>query len=92
MRLKFGDKRPSTLDTTCIHCGKRLDQHSDFEGGIPKHGDASLCIGCGQLSIYDLYEKCLRLPTDTERYELEQDPKVRRFKAAWRFVVRKTPH
>jgi hypothetical protein len=77
---------------TCYHCGKRLDEHSDFKGSTPKHGDASLCIGCGQLAIFDLHENCLREPSDAERYALEQDPNVQRFKAAWRAVVRKTRH
>jgi hypothetical protein len=84
LTLRFGEM-------ICPHCGKRLDQHDDLKGSYPKHGDVSLCIECGRLSIFDAHEKCLRMPSTPELREFEQDPEVQRYQAAWRHVVRKTP-
>ncbi|MGF6641795.1 hypothetical protein [Paraburkholderia sp. MM6662-R1] len=77
----------------CPHCGKTNDTHDNMRSDAkPKHGDASLCIGCGQLSVFDLLENCLRLPSDSESREFDQDPQIRMFSIAWRAVVRKTRH
>ena len=85
--------KPEKMAFSCPGCGKVNDRHSDMTSDAkPKHGDVSICIDCGQLSVFDLHERCLRLPRADELREFEQDPRLRMYMAAWRAVVRKTPN
>lgn len=80
--LKIGKR------VTCPHCGKVHTDHMPVSAGPrPKKGDVSICITCGQASIFDRVPGWLRLPTDDEWRELEQTPELRRARSAWRKVV-----
>jgi hypothetical protein len=74
------------VDGTCPHCGKVNYLHTDFNGKTPKHDDVSICIDCGQFAVFDLQNKCLRLPTADEQLEFERMPEARRYRAAWSTV------
>ncbi|RBB38887.1 hypothetical protein DPV79_16025 [Burkholderia reimsis] len=77
--------------TTCPFCGKRNDDHTGVRGHIvPEDGDVSICIGCGQLAVFD--HDALRAPTDDESDEFARDAGIQKYLAVWREVVRKHPH
>ena len=58
----------------CPHCGKEFTGHMNASGEEPpKPGDASICIVCANLSIFDATLR-LRKPTDEEKREALDDP------------------
>jgi hypothetical protein len=60
----------------CPHCGYHMDRATDpFEAGAPKPDDLSVCVKCGELSMFDeeLKQRPLK-PEETARCSL--DPRV----------------
>lgn len=59
----------------CRNCLSELPAHTDAYGDAkPSDGDISICIYCGELSIFDAGR--LREPTDIERSAALDDPQV----------------
>ena len=57
---------------------------------VPVEGDASICLGCGEASIFSgPGARVLRKPTAIELAALGLDPKVIEAKAAWARMVAK---
>lgn len=61
----------------CSTCGDRLDAASGEPGKGPEPGDASLCLNCGDLIVFET-ATLARPPTDDERADIEADPRVQR--------------
>ena len=50
----------------------------------PADGDASICIGCGEISIFDSKEPTgARRPTNAEYDEIVADPIIKAARGAW---------
>jgi hypothetical protein len=66
-------------DPVCIKCGSML---SDFTGedknSLPEEGDISICLYCGNVSIYMGGGLDLRPPSAEEMEEIEDLPKFQR--------------
>ncbi|CAK0403929.1 Uncharacterised protein [Burkholderia pseudomallei] len=85
------------LNLTCPHCGAHNDLHSAVtQAGKPPvppaDGDISICISCGELAIFDMHERCLRLPTIDEANDLESNPDLLLCRAAWRAMKDANSH
>ncbi|WP_157651804.1 hypothetical protein [Burkholderia ubonensis] len=52
----------------------------------------SICVGCGQLAVFDLVNACMRVPTDDESHMFARDADIQQYLEVWRTAVRKTPH
>ncbi|NUX58714.1 hypothetical protein [Paraburkholderia youngii] len=77
------DQSRAPFKMNCRKCGKLLDGNTSMEKGTrPRHGDVSLCIYCGALSIFDMNKQRLRPPTQWEQAELSKNPDVARALAA----------
>ncbi|CAK1277870.1 Uncharacterised protein [Burkholderia pseudomallei] len=75
------------MNLTCPHCGAPHDRHSDptRPNKAPINGDWSICIDCGEVSVFDLHEHCtLRAPTTDEANDIASDPGVLAYRLAWR--------
>lgn len=67
--------------STCRKCGRRNDCASGTDGARPTPGDVSICIQCGEVSLFtDAFD--LREPTPEEADEIARDPVVTRFRMA----------
>lgn len=80
----------------CPACGYRTQAASGVgtDGPIqPKAGDASICLQCGQLLLFelDMVGLRLRLPTVLELVDLRQDPNVEQLLEAWVSVFHRAP-
>lgn len=82
------------MDLTCPHCGAANDRYSDPKrpDATPKDGDISICVDCGECSIFDLHKQCLRLPSIDEQHELDSNSKLMLYRATLRHVKRKHTH
>lgn len=76
----------ATWWTVCPFCG----QHHDAVTGVgtrggPSDGDATMCIECGQMCVFDRsVDGGLRRPTDKEQGDLERNGTVKALVDAWR--------
>ena len=70
--------------TSCPFCGKMNDSHASVgKPGMPNEGDASICIDCGNVSIYEAGALGhMRKPTPEEQAELDADERVQKVRAA----------
>jgi len=69
-------------ELVCPHCGRVNDTHQGFEGQRPEAGDVGICWKCKGLTILTPFG-FLRPPRDAvEAALLEQDPDVKRARAA----------
>jgi hypothetical protein len=76
----------------CPHCGR---QQSDISGitrkGAPRPkpgpGDLTLCIGCGEWSVFKNDVRRLRKPTAAERLEIAASPLCRMTRQAWELTI-----
>lgn len=60
----------------CTNCGKLVDGASSFETDrSPRPGDATICVYCGHLMVFDDTMK-LRELNDQEIVELAGDPRL----------------
>lgn len=70
----------------CPNCGKHLDGLSspwDIEADGPQSGDVTVCSGCAEPQLMD-DDGAWRLPTATERLDIEAIPEFRKVRAAIR--------
>lgn len=77
MAMKVGESI-KVRRSYCIECGKLLDGASavDDEGRIqPSPGDATICIYCGHLMVFDEKQR-LRNPTREEMIEFAGDRRI----------------
>jgi hypothetical protein len=82
--------------TVCPWCGKHHDLASaaaeDGDKGVrmkPVDGDVTLCIGCGNWSIFERKAAGgLRKPNYEERQHMRMDRLMRRVQRAWRRTVK----
>jgi hypothetical protein len=84
----------SRLDLTCPHCLAHNDAHTSAAGdadAVPADGDVSFCFYCGELSIFDMHERCLRLPTVAESHALSGDHRLSHMRETWREVMKSIP-
>lgn len=76
---------------TCPSCGKVNDAQSspDDEEAVPEDGNLSMCLYCGDLSIFVTTDGVmgLRAPTLAEYEELMEDPEIRRMLAIRKVVM-----
>ncbi|WP_042776354.1 hypothetical protein [Sinorhizobium fredii] len=77
------------LDHTCPFCNRRLDAATAIEGDLPpRNGDFSLCIKCGEWSIFDARrEGGLRPPNHREYVELLKDDVAITMREIWLNVM-----
>lgn len=79
----------------CPACGYKTDAATPVgAAGIrPKPGDASICLGCGQLLFFelDMVGLRLRLPTALELVEMRSNPTIERLLEAWVTAFNRTP-
>lgn len=66
------------LQTTCPHCGAEHDSQRRIAGPprTPRNNDATVCSGCGRLSLYvfdELGTVSLRIPTKAELAQMRQE-------------------
>jgi hypothetical protein len=73
--MRLGDSHVMS-EMRCTNCGKALDRAAGIDNDAqPEPGDASICIECGHLMVWDENLE-LRDPTDKEIYELAGDPRI----------------
>lgn len=82
------------MNLTCPYCEKLHECHSGADGNpyTPRDGDASLCIDCGCISVFDAAECCLRLPTEAEQHKFDNDIEHALAREAWREMKRNHSH
>ena len=75
------------VPSQCPYCG-RVHQAATSEGVAPvRDGDASLCIGCGDIGMFDSRAPGgIRRTTAQEAARLATDPQCARFMLAWRMM------
>lgn len=73
------------LKNQCPFCGKECDLVSNTSGSrMPEDGDLSLCIGCGEFSIFDpAMATGLRKPNTLEYESIANNPHARLAREAW---------
>lgn len=80
--------------TLCPACGARLDSAYDVDqqGYRPQPGDASFCLGCTSLLVFDEDEGglLLRFPTDDELLHYSTDKKLHKVRSALLQAFRET--
>lgn len=78
----------------CPYCHKANDTHDSLDdpGAQPGDGDLSLCIGCGQFGVFDLRERCLRLPNIGELGEIAFSPEAQHARRAWEAMNKARSH
>lgn len=75
--------------STCPHCAVTLDAASAMGSNKqPKPGAATLCVACGEWSVFGKGLR-LRKPTDDELFEIGMQPEARLAREAWVRVTQK---
>ncbi|KVT60620.1 hypothetical protein WK55_09755 [Burkholderia ubonensis] len=81
------------MNYACPFCAKINDRHMGLTCHVePEDGDVSICVGCGQLAVFDLVNAHMRVPTDDESHVFARDADIQQYLEVWRTAVRKTPH
>ena len=72
---------------TCPHCKRRAHLAGEMDGETiePAAGDCTLCIKCGEWSIFTENLQ-MRKPTEDEARELASDDNVREANKRWRML------
>jgi hypothetical protein len=70
------------LETTCPHCGLNHNRITGMEAPLPDPGDVTLCMQCGEWSVYG-NEKSLEKPSDEMLAEIAENKTAQRVRAAW---------
>ena len=76
----------------CWRCGRK---HTAATGAfdkslVPKDGDITLCIRCGEWSVFASTDPSgIRRPTIEEFMEIGEDPRCRKLRDAWTKLKRK---
>lgn len=72
--------------TTCPYCGyvcTHATPAMEAETPPPRAGDISICLECGQFSLFEAEPLRLRLPEPEEVAEIEEDRDCRAAREAW---------
>ncbi len=68
-------------------CASAVTEKDVSTEPYPENGDASLCIKCGQISVFDHdHARGLRRPTAQECKAMIDDPKIQHVRIAWQAV------
>ena len=80
-------------NTICPWCGKRhqlvsaIAEKGVTKEPVPEDGDATLCVGCGEIALFDHSVKGgLRFPTESESAELAQMHLVQKLRMTYRDI------
>lgn len=74
--MYLGEPR-QTKENHCPYCNHLLDGISQVNGeNLPEPGDASICIQCGNVSVFD-DDLSLRKPLPEEESAIQEDPTIR---------------
>lgn len=69
------------LELRCPYCARPNHDHARTPGEVPATDGSSLsiCWGCHQVAVFDSVngQLVLRLPSETERADIETDPEVK---------------
>ena len=73
----------------CLGCGAVNDRTTETTGGghKPVAGDATICVSCGQVSIFN-EDLSLRPPTKDEEEALATNENYQRVRKAWESIPR----
>jgi hypothetical protein len=76
-------------DLTCPHCGKHNTEHSTVDGADiqPRHGDFTICLTCGEWSVFGEGGLSLRKPRPSEALEIKESAYCQRVKKYWKEVT-----
>lgn len=77
------DLETKLSEDACAFCRKRVDRCSGQAKPAP--GDVTVCIGCGNVSVFTEKLK-LRKPTAAELKEITEDPRIKEVQKAIRVV------
>ena len=70
--------------STCPWCSQTHELATSIDGdAVPEAGDITLCVRCGEWSIFSDTPPVLRKPTDAEFLEIGTNEMMRRMRAAW---------
>lgn len=83
------------LRLLCPACGYRTDRTAAVgpRPAVPKAGDATICLRCGQLLLFalDFIGLRLQLPTTTQMRDLRADPQIVQLEQAWAAAFHRVP-
>lgn len=70
---------------SCPFCHAQFDATTSLTdpNGTPEAGDTTICIQCGEVSLFELKPLRLRKPTDKEYLELGADENIKRSRKVW---------
>lgn len=73
----------------CLGCGAANDRTTETSesGRKPEAGDATICVSCGQASIFN-EDLSLRLPTEEENQALARNEHFQKIRKAWDSIPR----
>ena len=80
--------RVTDIHLVCPFCLVEGDKVSNFEDAEPGPGALSLCLKCGEFSVFG-DRNGLRKPKPFEADHIQQDPECQSFKAAWRVIAKR---
>ncbi len=73
------------IENTCPFCGYFSDCVSHLQqDALPKEGDVSFCIKCGEVSLFDKELKLGKINMDELPFETKEE--IARIKSVWRVV------
>ena len=80
--------------TVCPFCSRCNELASPASGELePEDGDFTLCIGCGEWSVFDSrWSSGTRKPTFAEYQQIVANPMMSKARAAWLVVVKGAGH
>jgi len=70
----------------CAFCGYEADSAAAVNepNAYPTDGDASLCIKCGKINLFDRHQAGgMRRPSEKEQKDLDASPNVQKVIEAW---------
>jgi hypothetical protein len=74
----------SPIVATCPWCGHSHELATSIHGdAVPEPGDITLCMSCGEWSIFSDSAGTLRKPTDAEFSEIGTDKNMQAMRRAW---------
>jgi hypothetical protein len=75
----------ASAPVTCPSCGYVVDSHDSFDGDPPGANAVSLCLRCGEPSVYVIVGStlALRFPDAGELRDINATPAYQRLRSAW---------
>jgi hypothetical protein len=85
--LGSGKGKMMEISTICPYCLKKHELTSAVvdKAATPKPGNVSMCITCGEFSIFNTALVLEKL-TPEQRVELDQHPGIQQIRRAWRLA------